>query len=55
MVGGGETECGAGEFECFAPKGGKKTWVAIADDGSRERVETHNIGVKKFDQGRSIR
>ena len=44
VIGCRETECGLELFEEFAPKGGYESWVAIADDGARDSMNTDDVG-----------
>ena len=44
MIGCGEAECCLELFEEFAPKCGYEAWVAIANDGAGDSMNTNDIG-----------
>ena len=43
VIGCGETECCLELFEEFAPEGGYEAWVAVADDGARNSMNTDDV------------
>ena len=47
VIGCGEAECCLELFEEFAPEGGYEAWVAIADDGARDSMNTDDVGDEK--------
>ena len=54
MVGCRETECRASKFKELFPEGREEAWVTIADDRTRETMETDNSIMEELCEGGSV-